>query len=241
MASSVDCSLVQWDVPYAPTDERKTRRLRTSKGLPPDRPTGAENPQLRELIDKIIPPRKWTDQDGTEWVQHASDRKSVLLDAVTLKEALEVQLEREQCRDTGVSLRRRELYSECFSEICRQVLTENMERGLLLLKLKAERELTISAYEAIFQSRMSYAARAAMKGEKVNVKVLADIERLKVARVQLVAEEDRLRQACEEATKRGDELLKDDEKKNRDDITAVNKEGAQKRAQLEMLTQPVKK
>eukprot|EP00760_Papus_ankaliazontas_P034634 PhM_4_TR7317/c0_g1_i1/m.88003/K10410/DNALI; dynein light intermediate chain, axonemal len=241
-AAAPDSSLILWDIPFAPSDDRKTRRMRASAGLGPEIPRRSDaEVEMQSLLDKIIPPRIWVDDDGTTWEQHASTQRSVLLDAVTLEERLRDRMEFDGARDTGICPIRRELYNECLSELCRQVMTEERERGLFLLKLRAEREGTIAAYRDLYESRMAFAARMAMKGDKESVRTTADIARLKEAKTRLLRQEEQLREECELATQRGDEVLKDDEKKNKDEITALNKEGTQKRTQLELLTAPVKK
>ena len=41
---------------------------------------------------------------------------------------------------------RRELYSQCFDELIRQTTLSNVERGLLLLRMRDEWRMTLHAY-----------------------------------------------------------------------------------------------
>ena len=52
-----------------------------------------------------------------------------------MQEQLDKLLQQRQARETGICPVRRELYSQCFDELIRQICIECSERGLILLRL----------------------------------------------------------------------------------------------------------
>ena len=54
--------------------------------------------------------------------------------SLPLQETLDMRLQQRQARETGICPVRRELYSQTFDELIRQITIECAERGLLLLR-----------------------------------------------------------------------------------------------------------
>ena len=55
-----------------------------------------------------------------------------------------------QARETGICPVRRELYQQGFDELIRQVTIECAERGLLLLRVRDEINMTLAAYQTLY-------------------------------------------------------------------------------------------
>ena len=68
------------------------------------------------------------------------------VDVARLRENLDSKLMDRQARESGICPVREELFGQCFDEIIRQVTLSEPERGLLLLRVRDEIKMTISAY-----------------------------------------------------------------------------------------------
>ncbi|XP_014666410.1 PREDICTED: 33 kDa inner dynein arm light chain, axonemal-like [Priapulus caudatus] len=77
--------------------------------------------QTEEILHSILPPREW-DEEGQLWIQHVSSTPATRLDVINLQEQLDMKLQQRQARETGICPVRRELYSQCFDELIRQVI-----------------------------------------------------------------------------------------------------------------------
>ena len=73
------------------------------------------------------------------------------LDVINLQEQLDMKLQQRQARETGIDPVRRELYSQAFDELIRQVTISCVERGLLLLRVRDEIKMTIAAYQTLYE------------------------------------------------------------------------------------------
>jgi dynein light intermediate chain len=145
-------------------------------------PPGGEapRPRGRERQRALPGRREWT-EDGQLWVQYVSSTPATRLDVINLQEELDRKLQQRQARETGICPVREELYSQTFDELIRQVphrrrprraaraachrgtdaacacaaqVTINCaERGLLLLRVRDEIRMTVSAYQTLYESR----------------------------------------------------------------------------------------
>eukprot|EP01062_Namystynia_karyoxenos_P000432 TRINITY_DN10147_c0_g1_i1.p1 TRINITY_DN10147_c0_g1~~TRINITY_DN10147_c0_g1_i1.p1 ORF type:complete len:309 (+),score=123.72 TRINITY_DN10147_c0_g1_i1:77-928(+) len=233
-------SLVTWDCPVAPQDPRRTRKLRQKQGLSAQ-PGQTASVQAQDVIRRFIPPREWTDADGVQWVQEASTASASRLDCVLLQEKLDQQLFEAGARPTGVCPLRQGLYRQCFDEVLRQVTADGVERGILLLKVRQERERTIEAYKQILESRAGYAFRTALKGDKDTYRMTTRIAELKRKKQSLIDDEERLKQEELRVRAEGEEQAKEDEKRRKDELGMLLKEAQLKKAQLEAITALPKK
>ncbi|KEG15527.1 dynein arm light chain [Trypanosoma grayi] len=231
-------TLIRYDVPFAPSDAKRSCRLRQRLGLQNEART--VDPNVRVVIDTFITPRAWRDEAGVLWVQHGSPYPASRTDTVETHEKLRRRLEETGAKRTGVCPIRSLLLAECFLEVIRQVTAECWERGLLLLSIHSERTAAQTAHRELFESRVGHAFRLALKGEKDTSRVLQDIEKLRQRVEELAEEEKMLRQKCDELSAKGEEQMLILEKQHGDEIAAIKKEGQQKRNQLEsMIAVPV--
>lgn len=234
-----DQTLIRYAVPFAPDDPKKTAKLRKKLGLEPEIPPEDQN--VRAVLDSFIQPRAWVDPTGTRWEQHASSEAAARIDVVRTREKLRDMCAQQGARPTGVCPVRTYLHAECFMELIRQTVVESWERGLLLLKVHAERVLAQKAHREIFESRTGYAFRLALKGEKDTAAMVDRIGELNERKKFLIAEEARYHQLCNDFGSTSELQLKIDEKKYKDELEALRKEANTKRNQLEFLIAPVKK
>ncbi len=84
---------------------------------------------------------------------------------IELTKTLEQMMEDRQARQSGICGIREELYSQTFDELIRQVAIDCPERGLLLMRVRDERKMTLAAYETVFQSAVSYGLQKVVETE----------------------------------------------------------------------------
>jgi|Transcript_28920 dynein light intermediate chain len=224
-------SLITWDSPYAPQDAKKTSKLRQKKDLPPF-DTRPQNPAAQEVIDRFILPKTWEEDDAV-WIQKASAQPATRLEVVTLQEKLNSMLHDLGAKDTGICPVRKKLYAECFDEVIRQVTAECVERGLLLLRVRDERRATVQAYQTLFESRMGYGFRLALKGEQEILENMHRIQTVADAKEQLEKQCEEWKAKIEKTLKEQEERFKEDDKKYADEINSLKKENQAKKIQLE--------
>uniref|UniRef100_A0A6P7GVD2 Inner dynein arm light chain, axonemal n=1 Tax=Diabrotica virgifera virgifera TaxID=50390 RepID=A0A6P7GVD2_DIAVI len=111
--------------------------------------------ETEEILNTILPPKEW-EEEGQMWRQAVSTTPATRLDVVNLQEQLDMRLQQRQARETGICPVRRELYTQCFDEIIRQVTINCAERGLLLLRVRDEMRMTIEAYQALYCSSVAF-------------------------------------------------------------------------------------
>ncbi|KAH9597737.1 Axonemal dynein light chain [Trypanosoma melophagium] len=226
-------TLIRYDVPFAPSDPKRSYRLRQRLGLTLEERT--VDPNVRVVVDTFIPPRAWRDETGVLWVQHGSPYPASRTETVETHEKLHRRLQETGAKRTGICPIRSLLLAECFLEVIRQVTAECWERGLLLLHIHSERIAAQTAHRELFESRVGHAFRLALKGEKDTGRVEQDIAKLRKRMEALTEEEKRLRQQCDELSTKGEEQMLILEKVQGDEIAAIKKEGMHKRHQLEQM------
>ena len=125
------------------------------------------NPQqgLIDFLDTILPPKKWTEGDE-EYIQHVSIQPSSRSDVLKLDEQLETLLKERKSRSTGICNTRSALYEDCFKELIREVAIDSHERASLLIQVKEELDLTIAAYEELYESAAAFGIRKAVHEEQ---------------------------------------------------------------------------
>lgn len=109
--------------------------------------------------------REWTENNQL-WIQQVSSTPATRLDVVNLQEELDRRLQQRQARETGICPVRRELYSQVFDELIRQVTINCAERGLLLLRVRDEIRMTIAAYQTLYESSVAFGMRKALQAEQ---------------------------------------------------------------------------
>lgn len=132
-----------------------------------------------------------------------------------------------QARETGICPIRRELYTQCFDEIIRQVTINCAERGLLLLRVRDEMRMTIEAYQALYCSSIAFGMRKALQSEQGKSDLQRDVEDLRDEKADLERQLTDLRQRAEQADRRAAELRLAEEKKHGEEIAFLKKTNQQ--------------
>ncbi|NXJ15741.1 IDLC protein, partial [Odontophorus gujanensis] len=191
---------------------------------PPSRPRTAKEPQ--EILNAILPPRSWK-EDNQLWVQEVSSAPSTRVDVVKLQEQLDLKLQQRQARETGICPVRRELYSQCFDELIRQTTINCAERGLLLLRVRDEIQMTIAAYQTLYKSSVAFGVRKALQAEQGRSdmeKRIVELEEEKRELERLVREE---KAKCEAIEKCEVEKRQLEEKKHAEEVQLLKRTNQQ--------------
>jgi dynein light intermediate chain len=120
-----------------------------------------EDYSVKDALNKILPPKKVYKGDQL-WVQYVSCTPVTKAEVLNLQEGLDRRLQTMQARETGICPIREELYNECFDELIRQVTINCLERGILLMRIKKEIEMTINTYQTLYESSIAYGIRTSL-------------------------------------------------------------------------------
>ncbi|XP_065600862.1 axonemal dynein light intermediate polypeptide 1 [Cyrtonyx montezumae] len=205
--------------------------------VPPSRPLTAKEPQ--EILNAILPPKSWS-EDNQLWVQEVSSAPSTRLDVVKLQEQLDLKLQQRQARETGICPVRRELYSQCFDELIRQTTINCAERGLLLLRVRDEIQMTIAAYQTLYKSSTAFGVRKALQAEQGKSDMEKRIEKLEEEKRELERQVNEEKAKCEAIEKREAEKQLLEEKKHAEEVQLLKRTNQQLKAQLESIIAPQK-
>mmetsp|Transcript_24183 Transcript_24183/g.40391 ORF Transcript_24183/g.40391 Transcript_24183/m.40391 type:complete len:233 (+) Transcript_24183:220-918(+) len=196
--------------------------------------------QTEDILNSILPPREWT-EDGQLWIQYVSSTPATRLDVINLQEQLDHQLQARQARETGICPIREELYSQCFDELIRQITINCAERGLLLLRVRDEARMTITAYETLYESSIAYGVRKALVAEQKRIDLDAKLRDLAAAKRDLQMQVENLKSTIESTQARAVQKREAEEKVHAEEVERLTKTNEQLKTSLEsMLSAPKK-
>ncbi|XP_061573260.1 axonemal dynein light intermediate polypeptide 1 [Cololabis saira] len=191
----------------------------------------------QELLDFIFPPRQW--KRGNElWMQKVSSAPCTRAEVKSLGELLELKLQEKQGKGMGICPIRRELYSQCFDELIRQVTVTCGERGLLLLQVRDEIQMTIGTYQTLYESGIAFGLRQALLAEQGKEDMIKRISDLEDEKQDLIKQLNEQKALCDAIEKREAEKRRMVEKKYNHDYESLNKSHQQLKAQLEGVITP---
>mmetsp|Transcript_50763 Transcript_50763/g.158599 ORF Transcript_50763/g.158599 Transcript_50763/m.158599 type:complete len:224 (+) Transcript_50763:275-946(+) len=173
-------SLVKYDNPVLLANASKSKSSQAKSdaaGSPSKNEKSHSLYQPEEILNAIIPPREWN-EGGQVWVQHVSSSPATRLDVVNLQELLDNKLQQRKARETGICPVREELYKETFDEIIRQVTVNCAERGLLMIRVRDEIQMTRSAYQTLYESSIAFGIRKVLQAKQNRTAMRRTIERL---------------------------------------------------------------
>ncbi|XP_075029994.1 axonemal dynein light intermediate polypeptide 1 isoform X1 [Calonectris borealis] len=183
--------------------------------------------------------REW-EEENQRWVQEVSSAPSSRLDVVHLQEQLDLRLQQRQARETGICPVRRELYSQCFDELIRETTINCAERGLLLLRVRDEIQMTIAAYQTLYESSVAFGMRKALQAEQGKSDMEKRIAELEEEKRELERQVNEEKAKCEAIEKRENEKRQIEEKKHTEEVQFLKRTNQQLKAQLESIVAPNK-
>ncbi|XP_069690381.1 33 kDa inner dynein arm light chain, axonemal [Periplaneta americana] len=195
--------------------------------------------ETEDILNSILPPREW-EEEGQLWRQQVSSTPATRLDVINLQEQLDMRLQQRQARETGICPVRRELYTQCFDEVIRQVTINCAERGLLLLRVRDEIRMTIAAYQILYESSVAFGIRKALMTEEGKQELEEAVTSLRSEKFELEKQVVELRSRAEMIERRANEQKLAEDKKHVEEITYLKKTNQQLKSQLEGIIAPKK-
>lgn len=229
------CSLIKYNTPILiSTTAGKSKKDKKTKDAQP------VMSQTEDILNSILPPREWTQEDQL-WVQYVSSTPATRADVVNLQEELSKFLQQRQARETGICPDREELYSQCFDELIRQVTIICGERGLLLLRVRDEVKMTISAYQSLYESSIAFGMRKALQAEQRRNQHKKKLKALLETNKELKQEVEELEEKIVQIERHEAERREQSERKHREEVEMLKRTNAQFREQLEAVLQQAPK
>ena len=179
-------SLIEYSTPKELEDESEIPRIRSQldkrkRHLPPIE----SKPDFKALLNIIIPPL-FFQNEGKHFVQYVSHNEASREDVTALQTTLDQKLLARQARENGICPIRKELHNQCFDEIIRQETIDCPERGMLLMKVRDELKMTVSAYETLYQSSVNFGMNKQSKAGKGLGQLEEEIVRLEQKKKSLL-------------------------------------------------------
>ncbi|XP_050733166.1 axonemal dynein light intermediate polypeptide 1-like [Eriocheir sinensis] len=155
-----------------------------------------ERERGEKIIDVLIPPSQWEEEDETgtrcKWIQRVSREPPTRTGVIQLWEQLDLKIKEQQARPSGICAIRRSLYRQCFDELIRQVTLDCPERGLLLSRVRDEASMTMSAFLSLFVSASHFGSSKATQAEAGKWELEGELRALEEEVAGLQAEVRRL-------------------------------------------------
>ncbi|KAF8562154.1 hypothetical protein P879_11789 [Paragonimus westermani] len=134
----------------------------TARQLDPQGVTTVESTE--GILRNIMPPRKYQIGDSL-YIQEVSSCPASRTDVIQLTQMLDQQLGTRGAKMTGICPVRRELFSQVFDELIRQLTIHCAERGLLLLRVRNEVATTLAALQSIYASGVVFGLQKSLARE----------------------------------------------------------------------------
>ena len=122
-------------------------------------------PDMRSIMNSILPPKLYT-ENGRLMKKNVSTEKTSATHITFLQSSLDTMLLSRQARESGICPIREELHNQCLDEIIRQVTLDLPERGLILMRVRDELNMTIDAYKQLYQGSVSYTVKKQLQATK---------------------------------------------------------------------------
>ncbi|KPI97483.1 Putative inner dynein arm light chain, axonemal [Papilio xuthus] len=225
ITTTAEDTLVRYDNPVLVSKKAESIPSPRGDAIEPCVPTEAKR-ETEEILNAILPPKEW-EEDGQIWTQKISSKPATRLDVINLQELLDTRLQQRQARETGICPVRRQLYTQCFDELIRQVTINCGERGLLLLRVRDEARITMEAYQTLYCSSIAFGMRKALQSEQGKSDLLDQVAKLESERSSLEKLCAELKQKTEQLERRAAELRAAEEKRHQEELLALKKTNAQ--------------
>ncbi|CAH8874693.1 unnamed protein product [Trichobilharzia szidati] len=116
------------------------------------------------ILRSIMPPRRFVIGNSL-YIQEVSSCPASRIDVIQLIQQLDQQLELRGAKMTGICPVRRELFTQVFDELIRQLTIHCAERGLLLLRVRNEVATTLAALQSIYASGVVFGLQKSLARE----------------------------------------------------------------------------
>jgi len=222
-------TLLKYDVPVL-AGSTTTKKIKTITAT-----AEGPDPLTRDVLNSILPPREFKDESGQDMTEYVSTAPATRQDVLALQKQLDLMLQARKARTTGICPVRSDLYGQCFDEIIRQVTIDCSARGLLLVRVRDELRTTIAAYQALYESAITWGLKKATQVEQGKDLVEADNTKLKDEKRQLELQAAELQAKIEAFEKREEDWRIQKEKEHADETAFLKRQTAQLKQQLEQM------
>uniref|UniRef100_A0A8C0USP2 Axonemal dynein light intermediate polypeptide 1 n=1 Tax=Cyanistes caeruleus TaxID=156563 RepID=A0A8C0USP2_CYACU len=120
-------------------------------------------------------------------------------------------------------------------ELIRQTTVSCAERGLLLLRVRDELQLTLAAYQALYESSVAFGVRKALQAEQGKAHLEERIAELEEEKKELEKQVSEEKAKCEAIEKQETERREIEEKKHSEEVLFLKRTNQQLKAQLECI------
>merc|ERR1712070_982853 len=198
-------SLIRYDPPVPAEDaEAKALKAKLKSAKLNDSKSIGSVGSGDDMLHTILPPREY-DEDDVTYIQCVSAQPASRFDVITLQEQLDRRMAERKARESGICVVREQLYGQCFNELIRQVALNLPERGLLLMRVRDEMKLTISAYNTLYESSVAFSTRKAIQAQDGIADMEKKLEELEAECRALEEESVQLSQKLETTKRRENE------------------------------------
>ena len=226
MSDLLKDTLLKYDVPVV-AGASTTKKTKTQSDQSAD-------PLTRDVLNSILPPREFS-EDGQDYIQYVSTQPATRTEVVKLQQQLDQMLQQRKARETGICPVRSELYGQCFDEIIRQVTIDCNARGLLLVRVRDELRTTIAAYQALYESAITWGIKKATQVEAGKDEVEAENIKLKEEKRQLELKAAELQAKIEAIEKREEDFRVQMQNGHDAETAFLKRQTAQLKQQLEQM------
>lgn len=108
-------------------------------------------------------------------------------------------------------------------ELIRQITINCAERGLLLLRVRDEARMTISAYETLYESSIAYGVRKALVAEQKKIDLASKIKDLNASKRDLMQQVENLKNTIEMTQARAVERREAEEKAHAEEVSSLTR------------------
>ncbi len=210
-------SLVKYSNPIVVTDENAFQSmLVTANGRIQKLQSGGLVTGVN-MLNQMLPPRLWKSEDGKLWMQFISSTPATPSDVLKLRDNLDCALKTNDAKEKGgICSVRHDLYSSAFNEVMRQESIKCAERGLLLMRIREEIKMTLSAYRTMNESTLAHGARKKIQTESKRIELNKILGEKQAEKDMLVKRKTEIFEQLEELKLENQELtVLDDEHKSR--------------------------
>lgn len=120
-------------------------------------------------------------------------------------------------------------------ELIRQTTVSCAERGLLLLRVRDELQLTLAAYQALYESSVAFGVRKALQAEQGKAHMEKRIAELEEENRELEKQVSEEKAKCEAIERQETERREIEEKKHSEEVLFLKRTNQQLKTQLESI------
>lgn len=148
-------------------------------------------------------------------------------DVIKLGEQLDLRLRESRAKMLGICPIRRELFTQCFDELVRQVTLNCVEQGLLLLRVRDEMRMTCRTYQVLYESAIAFGLRKLLQVEKEQNDENKRTKELNEENLKLLTKIEELEQRARQTDRRNTEIRLAEQKKYEEQLQFLKRTNQQ--------------